>query len=263
MTKKISTRFFSLIVALFTIFAMIKPCDVYAASITSPTNMSFWGYAYQNTAVYNESKSSQIGTIYAGEGFTVLKLTKFPDGSNSLAVEYSTSSGPKYGYVLDSSVEYDYKSSAGAVVSSSTNVWYDYETDDYAIIGSVSAGENVCILAENTEYNMYYIEYNTNSGRKRGWCSCSNITKIGTQYLTIISLPAYNFYEVNSYREYYYHTVYAGPGANYYKVGSIGSSSSPEEVFVISTYSLKTGTWAYISYYSTSAGKFKTGYIKT
>ena len=257
MLKKFSTRCFSLIVTLFMALAIIQPYTVSAVSTTSPTTMSFWGYAYQNTPVYDENMSTQIGIIYAGEGFTVLDWTIDP---NALVVEYSTSSGPKYGYVLPSSVEYDYKWTRGAVVSSSTNVWYDYDTSTYAIAGSVSAGENVCILAY--DYGMYYIEYNTNSGRKRGWCSPSCIEPIGTQHLGIISLPAYQLVEVETYVDYYYHTVYAGPGNNYCEVGSIGSSADAETVYVISTYSLNTGNWAFISYYSTSAGKFKTGYIK-
>lgn len=56
----------------------------------------------------------------------------------------------------------------------------------------MSAGENVCVLAEENGWS--YIEYNTNLGRKRGWCDSSNVTKIGTQYLYINKYPIFYIY---------------------------------------------------------------------
>lgn len=124
-----------------------------------------------------------------GEGFTVLDWGDFPDGSDNLYIEYSTSNGPKYGYVLVSDVEMDYKWSTAAIISNSTNIWYSWDTINYITAGSVSAGENVCVLAEENGWS--YIEYNTNLGRKRGWCNSSYVTKIGTQYLYINKYPGY------------------------------------------------------------------------
>lgn len=259
MFKKFSTRFFSLILTLILTLTIFPAYNVGAISY-EPTSISHWGYAYNNTLVYDENKSATGGMIYGGEGFTILDWGTFPDGTYNFKVEYSTSNGPRHGFVLESAVHADYRWSSGAKVVTSATVWYSINPVVYAVTGSVSSGETVCVLAETGGWS--YIEYNTNSGRKRGWCASSCISKVGTQYLALGTDYFLEETSVNQYNYYYYHTVYAGPGVNYYSVGSIGTSTQSEGVNVISKITLNTGTWAYISYYSTTLDKYKTGYIQ-
>lgn len=258
MLKKIYNRCMS-ILFVFILIITVVPSNIAFAATTSPTSVSCWGYAYTGVTVYNASKS-KIGSLYAGEGFTILEFDEFSDGTPNYRIEYSTSNGPKYGYVLSSKVEVDPFNSTGAVVLSSTDVWYGRDKSKYSTIGSVNKGENVCVLAESGTWS--YIEYNTNSGRKRGWCASSKIKKKGTQYSYIGSIPLYKEYEVEKNKSYSKRNVYAGPGSAYVEVGSIGTASKNETVYVIAEYSMKSGKWALITYHSTVTGKEKSGYIK-
>lgn len=272
MTKKLSVRFFSFLI----VIVMVCTISSVTAFAASPTTVSGWGYAYNTITVKKLDLSGNEGTIYAGEGFTILGLSNKDldnDGSNEqcFTVEFASPygvNGTKVGYILAYTNCYiDMSHSKCATVTTSTSVWYRYDTSNYPTIGSISSGENVCVLGEKY-YNgnsWYHIEYNTSSGRKRGWClaSCLNVVNNGANITT-----EYHNYGItngssqNYDKLFYYHTVYAGPGTGYAITGSIGTTTSQEAVHVISEYTLNNQHWYYITYYASALGKYKSGYIK-
>lgn len=260
MTKKKIFRYLSLVMTMIIMISAIS-FETYAFSVSGA---SHWGYAKYNLTVYNaDGTVKDNALVYGREGFTIIKEDFSPNGHPWCEIEYSSSSGKKTGFVYSTGVLSDTTHSTVAIVTTSTYVWYSYETAYYPTIGSVSSGENVCILAKNGSYS--YIEYNTTSGRKRGWCLTSCLNELGN-----ITGPnmgtTYHMYNLSGNTDYdalfYYHTVYAGPGAAYAVTGSIGTTSSQEAVHVIAKYTLAGETWYYITYYANALGKYKSGYIK-
>lgn len=215
-----------------------------------PTNfVSCWGIATSRLTVYDENKNA-IGAIAAGEGFTVVSEELIGCCESAYLVNYSTANGAKNGYIeLYSSCILEESNTCSGIVNSNTTVYYGRDTNQFQVAGSVSAGEYVSILAESP--GKYYIEYNTNSGRKRGWCTSSTITKRLSPLVncTLGSLPC-NAIWVNTNRTYSSRNVYAGPSTVYYKVGAIGTSSSEESVYITAeyTYNGQNGLILHIQY---------------
>ncbi len=267
MCKKITTRCFSVLFILMLVmsFVGIIPTMTTSAASVNPNDASYitscWGIAYKNVTVYDYDKNV-IGTIYAGEGFTVLGDDLIGNHEGAYMVNYSTSSGAKTGYImwyyLDDYYTFAHNTTCAGIVTSAATVYYGRVTSNYQTVGSVSSGEIISVLAENA--GMTYIEYNTTSGRKRGWCSSSAVSKKLAPYnYTIGTLPC-NASAVNTHRSYSHRTVYAGPGVRYFQVGSIGTSTSSEDVYVVAEYTYNGQRWAYISY--STSGKDKSGYIQ-
>lgn len=261
-SKKVVTRFFSFLIALVMLMGVIPAMSASAAEVnTNNANylQSCWGIANSRLVVYDEYRN-QIGAIAAGEGFTVLGNDIIGNHETAYLINYSTSSGAKNGYVIyGSPCTLVTSSTCAGYVTSAATVYYGKNNSNYQTVGSVSAGEYVSILAESS--GQYYIEYNTNSGRKRGWCATSSIAKRMpvTGGCTLGALPC-NAAAVNTHRTYSQRTVYAGPSDQYFVVGSIGSATSGEQVYVVAEYTYNGQRWAYISY--STSGKDKSGYIR-
>lgn len=260
--KNLVTRFFSFVIALVMVMGIIPAMPAFAAGVdANDANylQSCWGIAGSKLIVYDEYRN-QIGSISAGEGFTVLGNDIIGNHETAYLVNYSTSNGAKNGYVMyGSSCTVVTSSTCAGIVTSGATVYYGKNNSNYQTVGSVSAGEYVSILAESS--GQYYIEYNTNSGRKRGWCAASCVTKkmpLGGG-CTLGALPC-NAAAVNTHRSYSQRTVYAGPSDQYFVVGSIGSATSAEQVYVVAEYTYNGQRWAYISY--STSGKDKSGYIR-
>lgn len=273
-TKKISTRYFSFTLVLLMILGIIglvPPITSYAATVNpneANYHTSCWGIAKQNLVVYDDDKH-QIGSIYAGEGFTVIgeDLIGNPH-ETAYMINYYTSSGDKTGYI-----EYNEKNTyytlekshtCAGIVNTTTTVYYGKNTDQYQTVGSVSTGKIVSVLAQSS--GKCCIEFNTTSGRKRGWCSASSITQKAPIYgsYTLGALPCDAEF-VNSSNNYYnYHIVYSGPSEAYFHVGYIGNPNNysvTEPVYITAIYNYNNQTWAYITY-SVPGNKDKSGYIK-
>lgn len=192
------------------------------------------------------------------EGFTVL-MQMDPEGY--LWVEYSTSNGAKRGYVQIPQDELGGRHDGVGKVTQNSTVYYG-RTDktgkygSYQSTGTVYAGEIVAIIAKND--NWAYIEYNTNSGRKRGYMAYSN--------LHVYNRPGIfpDFYNHNkagtsthiSGRRY----VYAGPTSKYVQVGWVEN----EYVTVFDEECVMDGSnnqyWSqYIEYQS--GGQTKSGFL--
>lgn len=261
--KNVVTRFFSFLLVLAMAVGMFPATSAFAAEV-NPSEANYmdscWGITSARVTVYDEYKNA-IGALAANEGFTVIGSDLIGAGETAYMVNYSTSSGAKTGYIiLGGSYVLASSTTCAGIVNTNTTVYYGKNTNQYQTVGSVSAGEYVSVLAESS--GKVYIEYNTNSGRKRGWCASSAITKKMSVLVscTLGALPC-NATWVNTNRTYSSRNVYAGPSTVYYQVGAIGTSSSTESVYITAEYTYNGQTWAYITY-SVPGQKDKSGYIR-
>lgn len=188
------------------------------------------------------------GTVYAGEGFT-----RFNETSGSYTyIEYSTSSGTKRGYALTSQLAGRNRGVLADVVVTSAAV-FTGPRDNYAPGGSVFWGEYVVILERDPSSASpawYYIEYNSNSGRKRGYVLQNSLAP----YSSVTGLSALKTIQGTASAMQNL-TVYAGPNSNF---ASSGSISAAETVFVIEGVSAES-SYSFIEY-STPSG-LKRGYV--
>lgn len=200
------------------------------------------------TVYYGPSSSSfqSVGSISANEGFT-----RFSETSNGYCYcEYSTSSGPKRGYVALSALRGICDGATG-IVTSAAPTYYGADASLYASAGSLDAEEYVVILeAERpigTPDKWYLVEYNTKSGRKRAYIRQDKVDFIGT-LSNVPSLQNYVGLAIMSSAQ----QVRFGPSTTF---ASVGSVSLNELVFVLNSELLG---YTHIEY-NTSSGK-KRGY---
>lgn len=252
MLKTIRKRLFTLMLVVCITIGIV-PCNiVYAAYQADST--SGLGINYNSSlTVYNDSNlTSKKGTIYVEEGFTILRKATNSNGVQYYEVSYSNSTTTGgTGYVKAEGNYYVVSTSAG-IVSSSTTVYYGTNTSQYGSSGSVSAGETVCILAAKNSW--YYIEYNTSSGRKRGWCAQSAIDCITNKQFK--STPEGTTFIGDSETVGNY-IVYSGPGSNYAQIGQVGN----ESVYVIFRQRRLSNVWDCAAYSTSSSNKLKVGWI--
>lgn len=237
-------RLMSLVLTLMTVMSVIP-----AATVNAAENYNGgWAMADQTISVYSDvSCTTKIGTIYQHEGFTMLNNL----GYNKAYVEYSTSSGAKRGYV---SGGYGYMNpSCVAVVTTSSTLYYGNNTGTYQVAGTVYSGELVAVLAKND--NWVYVEYNTNSGRKRGYMPFTNLSCYNRPG---IFRDLYNF-KNSGWSEYVSGTynVRSGPSTQYPAVGTI----SNENVTILGSESTGGYTWSYIEYTVNGSSQKKSGFV--
>lgn len=184
-----------------------------------------------------DTTSATIGSIGIYEGITVFPSIK---DNGFTFVEYSTAANTKRGFIKSSLLK-GYNEGVKRKANSDTTVYYTTAAD--LSLGSIYSGEYVIVLGKTGSY--YYIEYNSPSGRKRGYAknsvfdSVSNVPGINTTGESI---------SMNSARD-----IYSGPYSTY---ASIGSVSKNEHAVLIST---GTRGW-YLIEYATANGN-KQGYI--
>ena len=135
-------------------------------------------YAQKNLSLQscdNTSISTTLGTVYAGEGLTLLYDYGYTGDNGSYRIAYieiSTSTGTKRGYVYNDQLDNaGYNTSVARVTA--TNSAYSGPDNSYVKLGGAYYNEFVSILAK--EGDKVFVEYNTTSGRKRGYMSYSNL----------------------------------------------------------------------------------------
>lgn len=213
-----------------------------------------WAFNKSNgTAVYSSSNGTTVIGSIGREGITVLSVS-----GTTYYIEYSTSSGAKRGYIINPSLDTSMISNTCvAKVNYNSTTYYGPNTSTYVIAGSVGAGEYVSVLAK--EGSWVYVEYNTTSGRKRGYMLYAN--------LSCYNRPQYfpDFYMTNGQEGTVYATsiksIYAGPNdSSYAYVGYIDSSDGACPLYYSYLYG-NGEAFHYIEYY-TSSGKKKSGFIR-
>lgn len=247
MKNNIKTRIVSLLLAVFTVLTFIPATPAMAAEDYSSGG---WNQVRTTCDVTN-ANGAKIGTVYAGEGVTVLTMGGI---YGKAYIEYSASSSAKRGYVpLDCINLLNFYGSCVGRITSSSSTYYAPNTTFRA--GSVSSGEYVAVLAESSGWT--YIEYNVSGGsRKRAFIPTSCVSRYSSVRNT--------FYHVGenptSFNVTHYMTVYAGPNPGTYpEIGSINSNDNGA-VYYYMTFANTNGHYmAYISYPTSSGTKY--GYI--
>lgn len=245
MFKKIKLRILGIVLAMTSIFTFVLPLNSYAVNYFD----GGWSMMHSTSAVVDDN-GNHVGTVYAGEGVTVLFFS-----GNRAYIEYSASGAPKRGYVNYSSLLYTNTKFPGSCVgeiTANSNTYYAPNTSLRA--GSVNAGETVSVLAR-TGY-WAYVEYNTsNAMRKRAFMPASNIVFYNANSLS-------GLYQNNGGSNYPVSsniTVYSGPSNKYPTIGTIFASDNGQ----VRSYGNFMGdngrTMLFVSY--PASGSTKYGYI--
>lgn len=210
-------------------------------------------YPKQGLEVMSVDDSSiyvKVGSVYQGEGVTVLYDYGYSDPNKGYGIsyiEFSTASGTKRGYVYTDQLQSaSYPTSVARVID--TNSAYAGPDNSYVKLGGAYYNEFVTVLAKNTGNDWVFVEYNTPSGRKRGYMSYSKLHNYNHPGM-------YNDLAVNQGLRQATKdlTVYGGPNNNNANIGSIFSQE------VVSLFGEENG-YAYIEYSTTSGAK--RGYVE-
>lgn len=185
------------------------------------------------------SNCATIGSISADEGITVFSSIK---DNGYTFVEYSTSSNTKRGFVSTSLLK-GYNDGVKGKASKDTNIYYTTKAD--LKLGSIYNEEYVIVLG--TTGNYYYIEYNSPSGRKRGYTAKTAINLYSSSGISNIATSGERIKMQSA------QIVYSGPSSTYANVGSV---SQNEYVVLIDK---GTRGWYLIDY--SAAGTRKQGYV--
>lgn len=206
------------------------------------TTTAYAGAASTGCTVYScpTSNSAIIGSIGALEGITVFPSIR---ENGYTFVEYSTSSNTKRGFISTSLLT-NHNDGVKAQANKDIDVYYTTNVD--LKIGSIFNQEYVIILGKTNYY--YYIEYNSPSGRKRGYTVKNSLDPYSTSGIKNIPITGENLM-INSSQN-----VYSGPASTYANIGSVSKNE-------ITTLLMTTRNW-YLIEYVTSNGN-KQGYVPT
>ena len=215
------------------------------------------GYRYANQSVNIKSRglysvSVSYGSLSNTEGATLLYDYSINYGSEQYQVgfvEYWTGNGMKRGYAKMEYLSNPYKTTIAKADSKKTT----YTGPDFSRFtsgtGAIGANEYVCVLGYTG--NCVYIEYNTNTGRRRAFCNQSDLNISNPSSLGITQLPDIQMsqgYLSNSKQD-----ISAGPGkANSLcaYVGAIGEKESVYRQTTNGTNPYNQLGYTYIVYYA-------------
>ncbi|HBQ85135.1 MAG TPA: hypothetical protein DD811_01430, partial [Syntrophomonas sp.] len=225
-----------------------------AASVPDRTFTGSADVASQELTVYTGPADSYAtsGTVYSGEG-----VTKFNESINGYTyIEYSSPSGTKRGYAENGQLVGRNRGVLAEATSTPATV-FSGPDKTYFQSGGLYLDELVIILERDISSiypaKWFHIEYNTPSGRKRGYINQNCLTpsaSLGSvQELRTGTGPALALGE---------QTVYSGPSPSYTAVGTIFNS---ERVSVLSSAASES-SYAYIEY-NTGGSASKRGYVQT
>ena len=181
--------------------------------------------------------SATIGSIGAYEGITVFTDIK---ERGFTFIEYSTAANTKRGFI-NSSLLKQYNEGVKRKANKNVDIYYTTNAD--LKLGSIYSEEYVIVLS--TAGNYYYIEYNSPSGRKRGYA-------VKNAFDSVSNVPSVNIIgeaiKMDSSQK-----VYSGPYSTYANIGSVDKDE------YASLISRGTRGWYQIEY-STPYG-LKQGYV--
>ncbi len=259
MTKK---RFLSIILTVLMVLSIVPTTPAYAYRQGDKVCA---GVARKATPIYsNITDRITIGTIEAGQGFTILGQE-----SNGVMqyyyINYNNSSDPNgynsYGYVwTNSDIQTQYGSTA--TVNWNESVYYG-PSSKYQRCGTLYAGETVAVIEGGLNY--CYVEYNDNvhGKRKRAYIRNNAITFHNKDMKLWDLLPIER--EDEMHEKCYVglkYTVYSGPSTQYEPIGSVSDMHIYWVKRVNGQYNdhgFKNMT--YIRYQVTGTNTWKSGYI--
>lgn len=230
------------------------------ASITSNSLTEedfFGGYCHATTELDvrtcdDFSLTAPVGTLYKNEGCTFLFSYKM--GANEIAfIEYSSSSGTKRGYVYSKYLRFPCETIV-CIAKENLKVYAGPSTSTYAQLGSIYITELISVLAK--EGSWIYVEYNTSSGRKRGYVDWNKVDPrdytVGTSFNDFYTTPANATCHIVNESV----NVYGGPTKDYAKIGTVNN----ENVTCFRTNDSVFG-FTCIEYVVSTTGLLKRGYI--
>lgn len=233
-------------------YETINNADTIANTVPARIFTGFADVPNADVTVYmgpNTSYSTS-GSISLNEG-----ITKFNEASGDYTyIEYSTSSGTKRGYILTSQLSNRNRGVLATVSATSASV-YSGPDSVYYHSGGVFQGEYVVILERDISSvyldQWYCIEFNSTSGRKRGYVEQDLISPRssldGIETLRTSNGLALALQDL---------TVYSGPNSNFASAGSIFAN---ERVSVFDGVSAES-EYSYIEY-NTVGSASKRGYV--
>lgn len=209
-------RILSLVLAVMAVITMMPVTPAMAAS-----NLTWGGLRMANsgpvTVYEDENCTVRKGAVYQYEGYTVLSRT-----TKGFEIQYSTSSGPTHGYTSETGIDEQPVGRTGlAKVKNTTTIYYGTSTTVNPAAGTVYAGEYVAFLAKNDDWA--YIEYDTSSGRKRGYIYYSNLD-IYNRWDIIPDIYMHNNAGKTQYIDGTF-TIYSGPSSKYAAIGSVSNEN--------------------------------------
>lgn len=247
MTQKVTQkRIVSFVMAFVMLVLMFPVTTAYAT-----TNETAWAIAGTNKTVYKYMYlTTQIGTIYADEGFTILATE-----DNAYYVSYSTSNGEKKGYISKDNVTARFSNTVAGRITANSTVYYGESSSKYSVVGTVYTDEYVAIISKRSGW--CYIEYNTStSGRKRGFIPASNVSafegnKALAEFPVFDSQLGQATYSGNL-------NIYRGPGLQYQVLDNLNGKTY---IRYNSALNINGRAWRYVEYYENgSSGAMRTGY---
>ena len=198
------------------------------------------------------SLTAPVGTLFKLEGCTFLFSYEF-NGNNIAFIEYATSSGTKRGYVYAKYLKFPCETIV-CIAKENISVYGGPSNSDYARFGTIYQNELMSLLAK--EGNWIYVEYNTTSGRKRGYVDWTKVNPrdytAGTYFNDFYVAPSNSACHINDEVV----SVYGGPNKNYANIGSVNC----ENVTCFWTND-STFDFTCIEYVVTATGLLKRGYI--
>ena len=215
------------------------------------------GYRYANQGVDIKSRglysvAVSYGSLSNTEGATLLYDYRMNYGSEQYQVgfvEYWTGNGMKRGYVKMEYLSNPYKTTIAKASSKKTTYTGPDSSRFTSGTGTIGANEYVCVLGYTGNY--VYIEYNTNTGRRRAFCNKSDLGISTPSSLGIPQLP--NLQMSQGYLSSSKQDVSAGPGkvnslCTY--VGAIGEKESVYRQTTSGTNPYNQLGYTYIVYYA-------------
>lgn len=188
--------------------------------------------------------STQIGSIYDGEGVTLLYTYRYIDSGksyNAAFVEFSTATGTKRGYMYADQLDIpSYPTSIARVTD--VNSAYSGPDSSYVKLGGAYFNEYVSIIAKEGDWVL--TEYNTTAGRKRGFMSYLKLSNCNYPEGGYADFPA----KSGIYKATKQLAVYGGPNSNYANIGTIFNEE------VITAFTVENG-YRYIEYSTANGAK--------
>lgn len=231
-----------------TVTNIVAPTPVHEEQMTGG-----YRFANSNITIYSCDDLSialSVGTVFSGEGVTLMYDYLYSDNSKSYNisyVEYSTSSGTKRGYTYSSNISSPgYVTSVARILSTSSA--YSGPDTSYVKLGGAYYNEYVSILQK--EGNWVFVEYNTTSGRKRGFMKYENMSNC--------NYPSGGYADFSTFtnlkKATQQLTVYGGPNTNYANIGTIFNQE------IVSYYTIERNM-AYVEYSTVNGAK--RGYVNS
>lgn len=202
------------------------------------TNIPATVYAGPDSLIY-----TSVGAVAANEGVTVFSGIE----EGFIQIEYTTSAGPKRGYISYSGLHHRELGGLAIVMSDKIIVHYTPDLNTNPQYGAVATGEFVIVLEKNN--SICYIEYNTSSGRKRGYTSAAGYQFKNMGNVNVLPNLGNEYKIANGVVN-----VYAGPSDQYALIGTLNAN---EPVVCLNN---NIFYYEYIQY--TGSGITKRGYVK-